>query len=715
MPITLSAKQDEQLTRWLKDRVGEDRESYLNRCEKVRKHIARWEAKSKPKMWPLGPRSSSIAVPTTAIIYDAIKTRIINALFGQDRDLNCVALIDGKTGIPNPDTGNQMEWSDIGADLQKYFDFECSDAGDWAFRSHMDDVVDEGLMTGTAFPYTAWETRVDRWIDPNGREIDRESYNNVRFGVGALEDYVICSGYDTMDRMPFMGHIYLARPSEMLQRIDSDGWNKEEIWRFLKDHPHEKSMKSPVQVEQAVHEGSAEDSYYTTGEIEMCEGWAIVQLKVSDKPAREVPVLVDFPLKYPEYKFRIVPWPYYHGKRKFAEPFRYIKRRKRLLGMGIPERLESVDEAISTVVNQIIDGGTLCNTPVWSVDENIRGVRDNLVDIYPGKIIKRGEDPNAVTAVKMGALSPDIFEGYNILREIAERLGKVTDYNLGRESSALKGEGTATTTLALLGESGQFFDARVRDVRATANSEGQMVLDLLSQYKPVQRIAMVLGEKRARAVLSAIALPYGELRQRLAIKVSFSATAATRELARQEEMQKWQLMQQYYQGLMMLADALVQVPWKRGLTLMIARDADRRIRALLESYNDRTAVESLPNFEMFVNQAQAEIQQQQNAVPPELAAQQQQMALQQQGQQAQLAMQAQKHQMDMQHAQQQHEMDMAQQQQQAAMDQQSAAQDMAVRSAQTQQAAGHAEMMAQAKAKAAAQKPAAKKPAKGKK
>lgn len=599
--MKLGSQQYTRLVNYLREQVGDARDGLSSREQKVAKCIERWEAKPRRRSWPLGPRSSSLHVPLVAIIFDSIKAHLLNASFGQDDDIECQALTDAKLDIPDPDTGNTLNWTDLAQQFEEYALFEVSTAGQVPIRRYLESVFDEGAHTGTAFPKAYWDTRVERSIDNAGRiQYEQQVFNNFKIGVGGLEDHLFPSGYDSLENIPWFSQRFLLRPSEMIYRIDSHGWDKEEVNRYLRERASIDRVGAPggdtrrTEKETADLIGEPSELQFANNEQWICETWMRFPLD----GRREVKILVEHSLEDPSYIFRVIPWPYDHGLMPFVTPFCYIKRRKRLLGMGIAERLESLDDGISAVVNQIVDAGTVANVPVWSIDETVQGVRD-FRDLFPGAMIKRGEDANAIVPLKMGGVGPDLFEGFNVLRDIAERVGKVTDYNLGRESSVLGRQSTATTTLSLLQQTGSYYDAIRRNLDASANECTQIWLDLIVQQKPLDRIAQVLGPQRAQYLLAALSLPFGQLRKRVSVKIALSSTSSSRELQRQEEMAKFQLLKMYFESLMQLADARVMTPWKAPLVDSIALCADSEMRKLLETFGDRTTADSLPAWGQF--------------------------------------------------------------------------------------------------------------------
>lgn len=625
MAITLTAARRERLGKFLTDVYADIKDRRHDRERSWQSYLDRYEAKTVPKNIPF-VGASSLHSPIVAIAVDSIKTRVMNALFGQDRLLRGIPLTDATLGVPDPATGQELTWRDVAEKLEQYLSFEIGESGQVDLHGAIEELVDELVLLGTGVLKTFYDVDYVKDYTPDGKATTVKTYDNVRFAVPSLTDIYIPPGYDSLDRVPLVGQRYLMRSSEMKTAVETRLWDKAEVDRFLASPFGAEGAEIDVlQETQDALERVGQDARSRLGEHWMCESWVRFDL---DGDGHEARLLVDHALDDPTFIFRISPWPYAHGQLPFGTA-RYIKRRKRFYGMGVPERLEAMDEGLSTTLNQMVDNATLANTRMWSVDAGSVAARE-LDRIWPGKKIPRSNKDDIVP-LQMGEVYPSIFEQHNVLNALAEKLSKLSDYNLGRESQALGRQSTATATMALLQESGQYFDNITRDVRNAVNKAFAQWIELLVQFKPFSRIREVMGQD-ADVLIAALSLDPGQLRKRVAVMIAFSTTAATQEIARQEEASKWQVLEAYFEKLIQLAQMrlnplALQMPGFCALVDQIAKDADVRIRRLLEAYGDSYNNTTLPSWEAtIVNGAQIQQQQQQQqaaaaaAVAQQLAA-----------------------------------------------------------------------------------------------
>lgn len=605
MSITLTESRRKRLCKFLTDQYDDAVKGQQAREQLVQELNRRREAKSTPKNFPFRG-ASSVHVPLVTILGDSIVSRMLNGLRAQpDAFLSATPYNEEPIpGLRDPLTNKPMTWRRVAEDLEEYLLFEIGASGEVNLIQATEQHVDSKVFLGTAFIMGIWDQSFEYdYVEGGKAPIKKLFRNNARFLNLNMDDVYYPRYYDSLDRIPLFGRRYLARASELIARTGGvDGFDEAAVKKFLERHPAAKVGE--VDVASSDASGAMDSSNYTAEELWICESWCRVDL---DGKGHEVKLMVDHPLDSPDDILRVIPWPYAHKELSVGVD-RYVRRRGMLAGKGLTEILASLDEAFSTNFNQGIDNVTIANTRMWGAPPN-SDTALSLTDIWPNKVIPMS-DPKDLVPIQAGEAYPSIFEMGNVIRTLAEMASKVSDYNLGRESQALGRQSTATATLALLQESGQHFDTKARATRDVINVLLPQWVDMLAQFKPMARIARVLGNDRARVLLAAISLPPGDLRRRIAVQVSFSSTAATRELARQEEANKLQVMEGYYRNLLQLADLRFgspaqQIPaadpQKAFLIDAVAKDSRLRIEKYLEAFGERSAAALLPDWEGALN------------------------------------------------------------------------------------------------------------------
>lgn len=589
--MKITPKREERLIRYLNDHVLPSEDLFANRIQAYTSYVKRYEAKSIRKHWPW-PGASSVHVPIVAIVMDSIKARILNALFAQDKVINCIPVMNTPIGnLVDPQTGEAMTWRTVAELAEIYMNFEIGPAGQIDFRGFVESLIDDMLMFGTAFPRAYWETIVSSDMTPDGQRVDHISYDNMKFDVPPIEQIRYPAGYPDFERIPWFSYIYSLRPSEILHRIGSTGWHNVNTRRFLENAPP--ASFSEIDETYDEMDGMGGDGYYDTDEKTIAQTWMRFDWDGSGKESR---IVVDHSWSDTQelYILNVRPWPNDAGVMDFVGPARYIRRRNRLSGMGLPERLESLDEAYSTAINQMIDNVTVANCRMWSVNSNSPAAR-SFGTIYPNKVVYRDE-PQDIQPLQLGEVYPSSFEVPNIINANIEKLAKLNDYNLGRESSLAGKVGPATSTLALLQEVGQYHESTTRDIRRILNLCLQQWMNLMAQNQPVDRVGQILGD-RAKPFLAALVLGSPDISKRLAVQVSFSSNASTRELARQEGIAKLTMMRDYYTDLVTMRQVAQQDPSAIPLLQKIGEDYYNKMRAVLDEFGETDTSTTLPKWE----------------------------------------------------------------------------------------------------------------------
>lgn len=587
------------LTKERKDLLGSYLSEQLSRAQTdIEGHISKWrecvdryEAKATTKTFPW-KGCSNVHIPLVPITIDAIKARIQNAIWAQpDQIITCSPFTEEAIpGLLNPETGAELTWRDVCDSLERYFNYEISPSGTVDFFSFIDRAIDELLLFGTVIAKATWEVQ----SESIGGQLT-PIFDSFLPQVLPCENIRIPNGYPDLRRIPWISHRYVLRPSEIRARVQSHGWSQKAVTAFLNSSPPPAEL-GPIEEEQTSLTFSTAGTSFSTNDTWLAETW----LRYDFGDGLEQRIVVDHALSDPKHIFRVISWPYENQQLPFFRST-YINRRGSFWAMGVAERIESLDEALSSSFNQMMDNVTIANTRVWSVNQDSRAMQA-LESIAPGQKIPRMEKDD-ILPLQAGEVYPSIFEGITLIRDYAERLSKLTDYNLGRESSVLGKQSTATTTLALLQESGQYFDNINRNFRlAFLNPIMQQWLDFLAQFQPLARIRMILGPMAEPVIQALSVTPPGQLRKRISIRIAFSNTAATRELARQEEIQKLQALQQYYQGLISLAQLRMTQPLLSPLVDSIARDSQYHITRLLDTYGEARTPSSIPPWDKLLTE-----------------------------------------------------------------------------------------------------------------
>lgn len=597
--IRLTPAQEERLVAWLTTEIEDIENSRQTREQNWRRWGEQYEGKTSPKNFPwVG--ASNVHVPITAINVDAIHANMMNRLLGFDRVWDVKAVSSGAVLGVNTKTGQPITWTTLADACSNYLAFESGATGQMDIVEVLEQAGLEAVKLGTAIVYQPWVTIVKpdyEFVAETGDYIRKSAvvqFDGIKPQLIPLQDFLITRGYSEIDGVfgaPLVGHRYFLRPGQLLERAKS-GWFKRKATDESKD-----SVGTVVTDVVRDSQSQIEGEWADFANIHRADNH-LYDLNVKfdiDEDGLEESMFVTFH-RTAGRLLRVQP-PLY--KRIPYTAFRYIRRENRFYGIGVPEMLETLQAGVNASFNQSVDNVTIANTRLWGVRKGSSSAK-YLDNIYPSKKVLF-DDPKDIVAIAGGEVYPSAFEVGVLFRDYAERRTGVSDYNLGRESGVAGGKhGTATTTLALLQESSRRFDLYAKDLRKALGEVGMQALELVQQFKPSGRIYAVM-EAEGQLVEKALLLPSQiNLREHLIVTTTAAAGSSNREVAKQNALQGFAIMTQYFDRLFQLGTMISnpQVPpGLKKLAYGMGEASERLIQRVLEGFELQDAAAFLPQLE----------------------------------------------------------------------------------------------------------------------
>jgi hypothetical protein len=235
--------------------------------------------------------------------------------------------------------------------------------------------------------------------------------------------------------------------------------------------------------------------------------------------------------------------PWMHRLRPFLVD-QCFPRPHRILGIGYGQRLERLQEGLTTTANQAIDNWSVANARCITYKKGL-GIKTPF-KIWPGRAFAVNEHTD-ISAFQLG----DIYDSgqliINFLKDISERITGVSDYWLGKESSTVGSSATATSTLALMQQGNKLFDFLMRSSRNTLNESAYMLYMNLKQMKPTGAVYSVLGEQEGQFVEETWMAREGDVRKCLEFDLTSSSAYSNRMVERQSWIEYFQLVLGYYE------------------------------------------------------------------------------------------------------------------------------------------------------------------------
>jgi len=462
--VKVSAKKEKEVLNYICDEIATALNDRTKLEERWDKWIRQYEEILPAKDFPW-PNCSNISLPLSAIAVETIHSREVNTLFSIRP---YIQIKPKKKGVSK----------DACAKIERFLQETFTNVVDLHEIGSQWILEKNKMGTGYIKPY--WSTDAvkigDTLIEDDDAKVD----------IIAIEDVIFPTNAKDIESSPWVSHRF--RPHwNLLKAREARGIYKNVD--KLRKRPEPSTKES----------GEGKDLAGTKEEIENMQRTAPEQLQ--EYTLHEV--YLDYDIDgdgIPERTvmtihresrtiLRWMHFPYKHGKRPIIRNI-YQARVKRILGKGICEQSEHLQEGINTATNQTIDNMTIANVKCF---KRRRGTERNKGDmtVYPGKTFDL-DDITDLQEFSLGDVHQSNFVLHNMLRDYHERRTKVTDYTLGRESASMKSRATATGTLALLQESGRHFDLVINNTRKAFTELAYQIIELYAQYRP-EKVYIVDG------------------------------------------------------------------------------------------------------------------------------------------------------------------------------------------------------------------------------
>jgi hypothetical protein len=565
--IQVPAEKLDELTDWLWESITR---AQADRTE-LDANLVRWEKmyegepqeKDKTIPWP---GCANLVVPVASTAVDSIFARIINVVFG------------GKQlWLPQAVSAN---WADVIEPLGTWINTVGKKMG--MYRVCQDWMLG-AIKFGTGIMKLPWEVNTRHFVykDSQGNLIneDKNIYEGPRPYVISLADFLVSpDGHKAKDLQSceWIANRFTTTKKSLLDRQRDGTYHDVEN---LFDSP----QSYPTDMEQAKLD-AAGVSIGQNDIYELWEVWCSYDID-GDGELEELVCTLSLDKKK---LIRAVYNFYKHQERPF-HVIRYMQREGSFYGIGICQMLESIQEEVTTMHNQRIDNATLSNTKLFlrQQDSNVTDL-----DIYPGSLIdvaKTGPDGD-ITALEMGSEHSTMLQEELHTNSYGEKRTGVSDYTVGRESSAIGSRATATSTLALIREGNKRFQMVIMDIRETLSDVAHQVISLYQQFKPNNLEYIIFSEKEKRLIQAFFNLPDEYTRDGIVVDIPTLSDVDNKEVSKQALLTLMQVLTQYYQALFQTFQVALnpQAPQPvKELAITGSKAASKLMERIIEAFDFR--------------------------------------------------------------------------------------------------------------------------------
>lgn len=295
---------------------------------------------------------------------------------------------------------------------------------------------------------------------------------------------------------------------------------------------------------------------------------------------------------------------------------RFIAVEGQFYGIGLCELYESIQDEVTAMHRQRLDGGTIRNAPVF---KGRRGEIKSDTPIFPGAVLLMNSPADDLLPMFMGQSGTnDSISAEAFLLQYAKQRSGVSDYMAGGAGSSNMAYSAPTTTIEMLKQGRLKIDMSMRELRDALRETGRRVTELYAQFDQTRKLEAVLGAQDAMVVQQFLSLPIDVLREGLVIDVTATDAHLNKETQIRTNQIIYGMVLEFYgqlmQGLQIAVNPQVPPPLQAAAAQMI-QGGTILMRRILDTYDVQDADQIIPNLRSLVTSGQQQLGALQGAIP----------------------------------------------------------------------------------------------------
>lgn len=526
--------------------------------------------------------AANIVIPLSAIAIEAIHSRNMTTRFGFRQLVSCESLSD--------------QWEDVERPLERFLDSELLDA--MRIRKPMGDCYLSATKYGTMIGKSGYERVIRtavRTVGEEEQEFDVVVSDGATFDGVSDARFLMPHSCQDPQTAPWCGEEHTDSPYNVMA-LERGGMFREGTIT----EPYAEDGMEPVETRKGIQawvnnmggttvqgqEGGKKfddtqralehTDVVWPAQIEWVEMWCGFDV---DKSGIDKEIVVHY--HRPSKTIMSLRYNWHSDLRRPYRTGVYFPVEFRWRGLGICKQNEQFQKEITTQHRQRLDNGTIANMRMFRINK-LSGYGPKE-PIFPGKMwfVDNKDD---VDTIQLGEIYPS---GYNneqgTLIYSQQRTG-VNETTLGMPQVGTPG--TATSDLARIQEGNKKFDFIYQNFTEFTNDSILDIVSNIQQFGP-RRLAFYAADAGGQRVKEYLELPEGLIKDNIVIRVKAAGQQNNKLLERQNWTQLAPLLQQYYEGLLMLAQPtgdqqLIQTILQKGMFAV-----SEAMRQILEAYDVR--------------------------------------------------------------------------------------------------------------------------------
>lgn len=509
--------------------------------------------------------AANIVIPLTAIAVETIHARMMTTLLALRPFLSAKAV--GPIG------------EDAEKPLARLLDTEILSHGSNG-RKAIGDALLEGTKFGTMIAKTGWEEITKKAVRPLADGTNEEFPVLIRRGaaIDAVSQARFLFPFTSKDPQldAWVGEEHSEGPYRV-KLLEESGFLRKGTYEKLYNWVQQASVGTPPalarQYERDQEILEKRESHWPR-RIDWVELWCAFDV---DQDGQEEEIVVHYHIA--SQQIMSIRYNWYEDLHRPYRTGVYFPVENRWRGIGICKLNEQFQREITTMHRQRLDNATMANMRMIKIHK-LSGYGPNE-PIFPGKMWFL-DDMEHMDSVQMGEVYQSAFANEQGTLIYSQQRTKINELNLGMPQVGTPG--TATSDLARLQESNKGFDFVMDGVKEFVGGIACDTLVNIAQFgvRHSEYLQFAEGAEKLQQILL---LPTPLLRDNVIFDIASISQQRNKIIERQDWIQISQILQNYFTGMLQLAQfspQLIPVIVKRGML-----GGTEALKQILESYDVR--------------------------------------------------------------------------------------------------------------------------------
>jgi len=541
-----------------------------------------------------GPGQANVATPIPRILTDAIVVRVFEGIDSQPELYTAKA-----TKLSDPQEGEYDVWEKIATELENDINWWATDID---LRRKLFSPIMQSVKIGRGiimmWPKSSKRT-ITRYATPEEvkkKDVPTFKLSNGEHGIKIVstvsqqpdvfsisrEDWVQSSDEPDVQKALLCGYRTYFRKPQIDTKVLQGLYDEVEVKRLVGGDEIDDVKKDRAESELKVIDDSNRDKFAI---------WQLHYRSDVDEDGEEDDIMIWYNINSHAI-VRCIYNPIFAGFRPFID-FVFNPSEYSADGEGTMGVLEKLTEEIDTMHNQRIDRISQINGPWLFVRDHVDGLED--LEYKPRQLLRINE--NVEEVIKEFRFSDTTVSNMN-------EEGHLTDLCMKAVGVTNDVLGQATTDRPVFremasrqAEANKKFRFLNRLYRKKIEDIGMMYLEMSAQYQPTHEYT-VNGTMEQKT----INYPLEYLRDRIKVKLSGSTELENKEVRREQAMQRYQMLSQYYTNMAGMAQAVVSpetpAEFKKFL-ILASKKSEKEMEKILQDMdmlNPEDAVMSLEDM-----------------------------------------------------------------------------------------------------------------------